>query len=79
MGGPGATANSREAIEANAALIAAAPDLYYALEFIIDALENRAREHDCKGIHCSTCSPMELIEAGREAIAKADERNSAKV
>lgn len=31
-----------------------------------DTLEGRAREHRCLGIHCATCSPMEIVENLRE-------------
>lgn len=72
MGGAGALINTKEAIEANGRLIAASPTMYDALERIIEALEMRAREHACTGIHCSNCNPMELVEEGRNAIAQAD-------
>lgn len=32
------------------------------LEEIKAAVETRAREHDCKGFHCSTCVPCTVAE-----------------
>lgn len=57
---------------ANAYLIAAAPELLGALKNIEEWAEMRAREHACAGIHCSTCSPMEIVEEARAAIARAE-------
>jgi hypothetical protein len=35
---------------------------------IRDSLGNRARQHECMGYHCSTCSPVDLIEMATDAI-----------
>jgi len=47
-------------------------ELLDALKEIADTLEARAHSHDCTGIHCPECSPMELVEMARAAIAKAE-------
>lgn len=39
-----------------------------ALIEIRDSLGNRACQHDCMGYHCSTCSPVDLIEKATDAI-----------
>jgi len=39
---------------------------------IRDSMGNRARQHECMGYHCSTCSPVDLIEKASEAIALAE-------
>lgn len=39
-----------------------------ALVEIRDSLGNRARQHECMGYHCSTCSPVDLIELATNAI-----------
>jgi hypothetical protein len=57
--------------EANARLIAAAPDLLAALSEIEHAL-NHARKHDCAGFDCSVCDSSRLAELARAAIAKAE-------
>lgn len=43
---------------------------FAALATIADALESRAREHLCSGIHCSTCSPMEFVEQARAVLGR---------
>lgn len=38
---------------------------------IRDSLGDRARQHECMGYHCSTCSPVDLIEKASVAITQA--------
>jgi len=38
---------------------------------IRDSLGSRARQHECMGYHCSTCSPVDLIEKASAAITQA--------
>jgi ferredoxin len=35
---------------------------------IMEGIEARAREHQCHGIHCGTCNPMEWVELARKAL-----------
>jgi hypothetical protein len=56
---------------ANAALMAAAPDLLAALEELRDEINSRQRAHDCPGFDCATCTPAGGLHAAEQAIAKA--------
>jgi len=57
--------------EANARLIAAAPDLLEALENALAYFIN-AHEHDCTGWDCAECYPQIMAGKVEQAIAKAE-------
>lgn len=57
-------------------LHAAAETMKNALSEIRETVEARAREHACKGIHCSQCAPAEIGEIALKALETAGIKES---
>lgn len=68
MGGPGAIDSSQEAVQANARLIAAAPELFKALKAIVDPVMNAPGDaHDfCNCAFCYAWSLLDRVQTAGE-------------
>lgn len=75
LGGPGAIDSSREAVEANARLIAAAPELFKALKAIVDPVMNKPGDEHVF-CNCAFCYAWSVIDRVQTAGASTKENVS---
>ena len=68
LGGPGAIDSTREAVEANARLIAAAPELFKALKAIVDPVMNKPGDEHvfCNCAFCYAWSILDRVQTAGE-------------